>query len=94
MNNKLTPLFLILLMAGLTSVGYSQITWKVKTNKAKIVFNELGSGAEGTFSGLEATIKFDPTNLDKSSIEARIKVKTATSKEDGAGSRHCIERLP
>lgn len=83
MNNKLTYLFLMLLLATVSSVGYSQITWKVKTNEAKIVFSELGSGAEGTFSGLEATIKFDPANLDKSSIEARIEVKTATSKEDG-----------
>lgn len=73
------PLFIALL--GLVTTTYGQITWKVNTKKAKITFNEVGSGAEGTFAGLEATIKFDPAHLSKSSIKARIKVATVTAKE-------------
>ena len=81
MKYRLTKLFLVILMASFAHIGYSQMTWKVKTDKAKITYSELGSGAQGTFSGLEATIKFDPTNLDKSSIKAKIKVSTVTASE-------------
>jgi len=83
MKNIFTPLLLLVLVAGLFAQAHSQITWKVNTNKAKITYNETGSGAEGTFSGLEATIKFDPLKLSNSSIKARINAKSVTAKEDG-----------
>lgn len=81
MKYRLIKLFLVMLIANFAQVGYSQLTWKVKTDKAKITYSELGSGAEGTFSGLEATIKFDPANLSKSSLKAKIKVSTVTASE-------------
>ncbi|WP_299459564.1 YceI family protein [uncultured Microscilla sp.] len=81
MKYILTKLFLVAFVVGVTQLGYGQMTWKVKTDKAKITFSELGSGAEGTFSGLDAAIRFDPTNLNKSSIKARIKVSTVTASE-------------
>ncbi|OJJ20402.1 hypothetical protein BKI52_18255 [marine bacterium AO1-C] len=83
MKKIFTPLLLLALVAGLLTQAHSQITWKVNTDKAKVTYNETGSGAEGTFSGLEATIKFDPLKLSNSSIKAKIKAKSVTAKEDG-----------
>lgn len=70
-------------MAGVFTQAHSQITWKINSKKAKVTYNENGSGAEGKFSGLEATIKFDPIKLSNSSIKARIKASTVTASEDG-----------
>ena len=83
MKKIFTPLLSLALVIGLLAEAQSQITWKVNTKQAKITYNETGSGAEGTFSGLEATIKFDPLKLSNSSITARIDAKSVTAKEEG-----------
>lgn len=61
--------------------------WAVDTAKAKVGFSVKGpfGTVNGTFSGLEAVIQFDPNNLAGSSIRATIDAKTVNS---GVGLRN------
>jgi polyisoprenoid-binding protein YceI len=61
--------------------------WTVDTANAKVGFSVKGpfGTVNGTFSGLEAVIQFDPNNLAGCSIRASINAKTVNS---GIGMRN------
>src|SRR5579863_6844778 len=61
--------------------------WKVDTTNAKVGFSVKGpfGTVNGTFSGLEAVIQFDPGNPAGCSIRASIDAKTVNS---GIGLRN------
>jgi polyisoprenoid-binding protein YceI len=61
--------------------------WTVDTANAKVGFSVKGpfGTVNGTFSGLEAVIQFDPNNLAGCSIRASIDAKTVNS---GIGMRN------
>ncbi|HET6256163.1 MAG TPA: YceI family protein [Puia sp.] len=61
--------------------------WTVDTANAKVEFSVHGpfGTVNGTFTGLQATIRFDPNDLAGSSLEASIDAKTVSS---GIGLRN------
>ena len=75
---KITAIFLGLLLAT---------NWTVDTANAKVGFSVHGpfGTVNGTFTGLAATIHFDPSDLPGSSIQASIDATTVSS---GVGMRN------
>lgn len=69
-------------------LGFALATnWTVDTGSAKVGFSVHGpfGTVNGTFSGLQAVLHFDPADLAGSSIEASIDAKTVSS---GIGLRN------
>lgn len=54
----------------------AQTTWLVEKSKIQFTIRNAGLNVEGSFSGLEAQINFDPSQLKSSKIEAKILAKT------------------
>src|ERR1700733_11973556 len=73
------------LIAG-TALAFTLVDWTVDTHQAKVEFTATGPTGQvnGSFSGLKATIKFDPDNLLASEILASVEVNTI---ETGIGLR-------
>jgi len=71
------------IITGLVFAG----NWNVDTTNAKVSFNVKGpfGTVNGSFTGLEATIHFDPNDLAGSTIQASIDAKTVSS---GVGLRN------
>jgi polyisoprenoid-binding protein YceI len=61
--------------------------WTVDTAKAKVLFSVKGpfGTVNGSFTGLEASIHFDPNDLTGSMVQASIDAKTVNS---GVGMRN------
>lgn len=70
-------------MAAMAFAG----TWTVDTANAKVLFSVKGpfGTVNGSFTGLEASIHFDPNDLAGSTIQASIDAKTVNS---GVGMRN------
>jgi polyisoprenoid-binding protein YceI len=69
-------------------LGFLMVTdWTVDSGNAKVGFSVHGpfGTVNGTFGGLQATIRFDPNDLAGSSINASIDAKTVSS---GIGMRN------
>ena len=81
MRSKLILLPLVLL------IGMDPGTWNVDAAKAKVEFSIKGlfGTVHGEFSGLKATIRFDPRNPGTGSISASIDAKTVST---GIGMRN------
>lgn len=75
---KMFAIFLSLVLAT---------NWTVDTGNAKVEFSVQGpfGAVNGTFSGLQATIRFDPGDLAGSSMQASVDAKTVSS---GIGFRN------
>lgn len=73
----------VILSAGTLPVA----GWTVDTANARVAFSVGGpfGTVHGTFTGLEATIRFDPADLAGSTIQASIDAKTVSS---GIGLRN------
>jgi polyisoprenoid-binding protein YceI len=73
---------------AIVSVGlWAAVTWTVDPANAKVGFSVSGpfGTVHGSFTGLEATINFDPANSGGGSIKASIDAKTVSS---GIGLRN------
>jgi polyisoprenoid-binding protein YceI len=72
-----------ILLAALVFAG----NWTVDTANAKVLFSVKGpfGTCNGSFTGLEASIHFDPNDLAGSTVQASIDAKTVTS---GVGLRN------
>lgn len=68
---KYFTLFVILFIAVV-----AEAQWKVSTENIRFAIKNLGITVDGVFSGLDASINFDPDNLNNSKITAAVKVKT------------------
>jgi polyisoprenoid-binding protein YceI len=77
------------LMAGALLIGGISFAtnWTVDTPNAKVTFSVKGpfGTVHGSFSGLQATIKFDEKDLSNSSVSATIDAKTIST---GVGLRN------
>ena len=54
----------------------AQVQWKVNTSLITFSIKNAGFIVKGSFEGLKADIKFDPSNYSKSTIEASVDVNT------------------
>lgn len=73
---------------GIVAAGIlTASTWTVDTANAKVAFSVDGpfGTVHGTFTGLQASIRFDPDDLAGSSIEASVDAATVSS---GIGLRN------
>lgn len=71
--------FLALILASATFLAFSPLyfsTWNI-SDDYNIRFS--GRGAEGTFSGLEGTINFDPSDLSAARMDVSVDVKTIST---------------
>lgn len=85
----MTPMNLRKLFTGSVYIATLVVAgnWNVDTADAKVSFSVKGpfGTVNGSFSGLEATIHFDPNDLAGSLIQASIDAKTVSS---GVGMRN------
>jgi polyisoprenoid-binding protein YceI len=77
---KKYSIIILLSIAAFTSLSAQQ-QWKVDSQNSQIKFKikNFGLWVNGTFSGLQASIKFDPSNLSGSSITASVESKTVNT---------------
>ena len=78
--NMIRKIYIIALLTFFTTAGFAQ-----SVTKSTIGFKikNLGFNVEGTFSGLQADIKFKPADLAGSSIEASVASNTVNTGSDG-----------
>lgn len=75
-HNKIILLSAGVLLAGLFSFKMLSAAWKVNQKEAKISWQVQDGRHAGTISNLEATIDFDPSQLEKGIIKATVEPKT------------------
>ncbi|MDW3209653.1 MAG: YceI family protein [Reichenbachiella sp.] len=75
MKNKVKILIGLLVLL-LSAVTYGQSQWEIRQDYS-ITFS--GTGAEGSFRGLEGSIQFDPDNLDQSQFNVSINPATIST---------------
>ncbi len=75
-HNKLVVLTAGILIAGTFSFKLLNAAWKVNQKDAKITWVMPNGEHNGTIGGLDATIIFDPANLETGSITATVEVKS------------------
>jgi polyisoprenoid-binding protein YceI len=73
MIKKLT---LLMLMAGISKAGFAQYKPVEPGSSLKFSIKNLGFGVEGTFSGFEGMIDFDPQSLSGSKFDVTINAAT------------------
>lgn len=56
--------------------------WKVKTSSISFKIKNAGLTVDGTFSGLEASIKFNPIKPEEASIGATVNTKSVNTGND------------
>jgi len=66
---------LIFIMSNNTHI-LAQQTWQIDTAQIRFTIRNAGLNVHGHFEGLEGNIQFDPDNLQNSTINAKIPVKT------------------
>ena len=74
---------LLFVFAGTAAVNAQEL--KLKTDAAKVEFKVKSEKLTGTMKGFAATIKFDPSNVDNSSMTGTVRVasiSTGNSKRD------------
>ncbi|MDN3581588.1 YceI family protein [Mucilaginibacter flavus] len=73
---------IILFMAlMICAIKYSHAQYKPvdEGSALKFTIKNLGFGVDGTFSGFEGTINFDPQNVDKSNFDVTINASTVNT---------------
>lgn len=76
-------LLTIVLLTFLTTAGFAQA---VSKSNISFKIKNLGFNVEGTFSGLQADIKFKPNDLATSTIEATVAANTVNTDSEGRDS--------
>lgn len=72
-------IFALLFVSALITGAHAQ-TWNVQSDKAELKFHVTKDKVDGTIGGLKATIKFDASDLSKSSISGTADVNTISTK--------------
>jgi polyisoprenoid-binding protein YceI len=85
MKNKLTITIAYLLFLG--TAAFAQNTLKVVSSTISFKIKNAGLGVTGTFTGLEADIKFSPDNFRASTIKASVDANTINT-EINARDKH------
>ncbi|MBD1362934.1 YceI family protein [Mucilaginibacter sp. ZT4R22] len=68
---KSTNLLMLMIVIGISNMAFNVITtWKVKEDDYSVKIS--GKKIEGTFTGLKATLNFDPAHLESSNLTATI----------------------
>ncbi|MEX0944768.1 MAG: YceI family protein [Balneolaceae bacterium] len=88
--NTITITFLIILFAGLQAFAQPQTgnenatEWNIDRAHSAINFtiSHFFTPVNGTFEDYQATIHFDPSNLDESSIDVMIPVESVNTKNE------------
>lgn len=82
---KLLPLLLFLFVTG---SAFSQVKGQTIT-KSSVTFHikNLGITVDGTLAGLKGEIRFDPTNLQESKIDASVETNTIDT-DNGTRNDH------
>lgn len=80
---KTTLLTLIGLLTGLVAAAQTQ--WKPTTASVSFRIKNAGLTVNGTFSGFQGQLNFDPANPEKSMLVASVEAKTV---ETGIGLRN------
>ncbi|HEX8514679.1 MAG TPA: YceI family protein [Bacteroidia bacterium] len=78
-------LFIKLFLAVLPFTFLSDHTWKVKSSSISFRIKNAGMSVDGSFSGLEADIKFNPLKPEDAAIKASVtsaSVNTGTEMRD------------
>ncbi len=72
---------IILLALMMCAVKYSHAQYKPDEEgwARKFKIKNLGFGVDGTFSGFEGTINFDPQNIEKSNFDVTINASTVNT---------------
>src|ERR1700761_4330574 len=73
---------LIIFLLILSSVTFAQTKTAVTKSSIKFQIKNLGIIADGTISGLQATIQFNAAQLNTSVIEAAVDVNTINTDND------------
>jgi polyisoprenoid-binding protein YceI len=71
-----------ILLAGLFSFKVLSAAWNVNQKDAKITWSMPNGKHDGTISGLDATVVFDPEQLEKGIIKATVEVKSIDAKNE------------
>ncbi|MDQ3109563.1 MAG: YceI family protein, partial [Bacteroidota bacterium] len=79
-SNKVILLSAGVLLVGLFSFKVIHAAWKVNHKDAKITWTMPNGKHDGTISGLDATVVFDPAELEKGIIKATVEVKSIDAK--------------
>jgi polyisoprenoid-binding protein YceI len=81
-SHKIILLSAGVLLAGLFSFKIINAAWKVNHKDAKITWTMPGGKHDGTISGLDATVVFDPAQLENGVIKATVEVKSIDAKNE------------
>jgi polyisoprenoid-binding protein YceI len=73
---------LTLILLFLTNCAIAQVKYTVTKSTVSYQIKNMGFNTSGTFSGVQASIMFDPAKLDASSIVATAEVATINSNSD------------
>jgi len=73
---------LALVLVFLTNCAVAQVKYTVTKSTISFTIKNLGINTEGTISGLQGNIQFDPANLGSSSIQASVDVNTINTDND------------
>ncbi len=70
---------LLLLVLLLTKMGWAQYKPVEQGSTMKFTIKNLGFGVDGSFSGFDGTINFDPQNLSNSNFDVTINAATVNT---------------
>jgi polyisoprenoid-binding protein YceI len=81
MKRSLLAGIMLVLTVFLGSTVLSVHTWSIVPQESDVSFSikNFGLKVNGHFTGLEGAIKFDPTDLENSSLEASVEARTIDS---------------
>lgn len=84
--NKITTVLALLLFAfsSLALVKYAATNWTIDKNHSAVNFKvtHFFTPVNGQFNDYEATVNFDPENLEESMIDVRVMVKSIDTKNE------------
>lgn len=75
----------IFLLPVIALVSFTVPNWKIKTETSEVKFKikNFGAWVDGTLSGLEGSIHFDPSNPGQSTINGSVDVSTINTGNTG-----------
>ena len=81
-NHFFIPIILIFGMISFAATHYAAISWNINKSHTSITFEakHFFTSVPGAFEQYEATIYFDPENLEESSIDVQIDVTSINTK--------------
>jgi polyisoprenoid-binding protein YceI len=79
MERDMKKILLLLMMVGFAAVSKAQYKPVEQSSALKFTVKNLGFGVDGTFSGFEGNINFDPQNVAGSSFDITINASTVNT---------------